>query len=176
MDVRISCKNREDYSGFEQDVYLEDRFDGLDALDGMLTADQRYEELSGGIEELSGGSEEPRDEEDRTEHHRAADKGDLATVEALVAAGDRAAFPDAASLVLKAPDDLRAIIAQRVAEAEEAARRELVSEIAAVFVGELEGFEGIAGVMGLPFWRRGARRQDSGCRPEARFAEPRGCR
>lgn len=41
-----------------------------------------------------------------------------ANMQALVAAGDRAAFPDAASLVLKAPDDLRAIIAQRVAEAE----------------------------------------------------------
>jgi putative phage-type endonuclease len=37
---------------------------------------------------------------------------------ALVAAGDAAAFPDAASLVLKAPDDLLAIIAQRVAETE----------------------------------------------------------
>lgn len=41
-----------------------------------------------------------------------------ANMQALVAAGDHAAFPDAASLVLKAPDDLRAIIAQRVAEAE----------------------------------------------------------
>lgn len=41
-----------------------------------------------------------------------------ANMQAMVAAGDRAAFPDAASLVLKAPDDLRAIIAHRVAEAE----------------------------------------------------------
>lgn len=40
-----------------------------------------------------------------------------ANMQALVAAGDRAAFPDTATLVLKAPDDLRAIIAQRVAEA-----------------------------------------------------------
>ncbi|MCH2204410.1 MAG: molybdopterin-guanine dinucleotide biosynthesis protein B [Lentisphaerales bacterium] len=37
-DVRISCKNRGDYPGFEQDVYLEDRFDGLGPLGGSLTA------------------------------------------------------------------------------------------------------------------------------------------
>jgi putative phage-type endonuclease len=40
-------------------------------------------------------------------------------MQALVAAGDSAgAFHDSATLVLKAPDDLRAIIAQRVAETE----------------------------------------------------------
>jgi predicted phage-related endonuclease len=39
-------------------------------------------------------------------------------MQALVAAGDKASFPDAAALVLKASDDLRAIIAGRVAEAE----------------------------------------------------------
>lgn len=37
---------------------------------------------------------------------------------ALIAAGDKASFPDAATLVLKATDDLRAIIAQRVADSE----------------------------------------------------------
>lgn len=36
----------------------------------------------------------------------------------LTAVGDKAHFPDAAALVLKAPDDLAAIIAQRVAEVE----------------------------------------------------------
>lgn len=35
---------------------------------------------------------------------------------AIVAAAGQASFPDAATLVLKAPDDLRAVIAQRVAE------------------------------------------------------------
>lgn len=47
-----------------------------------------------------------------------------ANMQALVAAGDRAAFPDTATLVLKAPDDLRAIIAQRVAEADRKAEAE----------------------------------------------------
>lgn len=37
-------------------------------------------------------------------------------MQALVAAGDTAHFPDAATLVMKAPDDLRAIIAARAAE------------------------------------------------------------
>lgn len=37
-------------------------------------------------------------------------------MQALVAAGDTAHFPDAATLVLKAPDDLRAVIAARAAE------------------------------------------------------------
>jgi hypothetical protein len=41
-----------------------------------------------------------------------------ANMQALVAAGDAAHFPDAATLVLKLPDDLRAIIAQRAAEGE----------------------------------------------------------
>jgi predicted phage-related endonuclease len=36
-------------------------------------------------------------------------------MKALVAAGDSASFPDAATLVLKQPDDLAAVIAQRVA-------------------------------------------------------------
>lgn len=52
----------------------------------------------------------------------------------LVAAGDTASFPDAAALVLKAPDDLAAIIAQRVAEAErrlEAAREQARQDAAA---------------------------------------------
>jgi predicted phage-related endonuclease len=39
-------------------------------------------------------------------------------MKAMVAAGDNASFPDAAALVLKQPDDLRAIVAQRVAETE----------------------------------------------------------
>jgi putative phage-type endonuclease len=43
---------------------------------------------------------------------------------ALVAVGDAASFPDAATLVLKAPDDLSAIIAQRVAETQ----RRIVAE------------------------------------------------
>ena len=41
-----------------------------------------------------------------------------ANMQTLVAAGDAASFHDAATLVLKAPDDLRAVIAQRAAEAE----------------------------------------------------------
>lgn len=41
-----------------------------------------------------------------------------ANMKVLVAAGDAVAFPDAATLVLKAPDDLRAVVAQRVAEAQ----------------------------------------------------------
>ncbi len=50
---------------------------------------------------------------------------------ALVAAGDAAAFPDAATLVLKAPEDLQAIIAQRAAEAQrklDAARERIRAE------------------------------------------------
>ena len=47
-----------------------------------------------------------------------------ANMQALIAAGDHAAFPDAATLVLKAPDDLRAVIAQRVAEADRKAEAE----------------------------------------------------
>ena len=39
-----------------------------------------------------------------------------ANMQALAAAGDAASFPDARNLVLKAPDDLAAVIAQRVAE------------------------------------------------------------
>ncbi|WP_019700426.1 YqaJ viral recombinase family protein [Paracidovorax oryzae] len=41
-----------------------------------------------------------------------------ANMQTLAAAGDAAQFPDAAQLVLKAPDDLRAVIAHRAAEAE----------------------------------------------------------
>lgn len=41
-----------------------------------------------------------------------------ANMKALVTAGDAASFPDARTLVLKAPDDLAAVIAQRVAETE----------------------------------------------------------
>lgn len=41
-----------------------------------------------------------------------------ANMQKLVAVGDKAHFPDSAMLVLKAPDDLAAIIAQRVAEVE----------------------------------------------------------
>ena len=41
-----------------------------------------------------------------------------ANMQKLVAVGDKVSFPDAATLVLKAPDDLAAIIAQRVAEVE----------------------------------------------------------
>ena len=37
---------------------------------------------------------------------------------ALAAAGDSALFPDAGSLVLKAPEDLQAVVAQRVADAQ----------------------------------------------------------
>lgn len=41
-----------------------------------------------------------------------------ANMQKLVDVGDKAHFPDSATLVLKAPDDLAAIIAQRVAEVE----------------------------------------------------------
>ncbi len=41
-----------------------------------------------------------------------------ANMQTLAAAGDAAQFPDAAQLVLKAPDDLRAVISHRAAEAE----------------------------------------------------------
>lgn len=41
-----------------------------------------------------------------------------ANMQTLAAAGDAAQFPDAAQLVLKAPDDLRAVIAHRAAEAD----------------------------------------------------------
>ena len=41
-----------------------------------------------------------------------------ANMQTLAAAGDAAQFPDTAQLVLKAPDDLRAVIAHRAAEAE----------------------------------------------------------
>lgn len=44
-------------------------------------------------------------------------------MQALAAAGDAAQFPDAAQLVLKAPDDLAAIIANRVTEAERRAQK-----------------------------------------------------
>jgi len=46
-----------------------------------------------------------------------------ANMQALAAAGEAAQFPDAAQLVLKAPDDLAAIIANRVAEAERRAQK-----------------------------------------------------
>lgn len=55
-------------------------------------------------------------------------------MKALVDAGDKAAFPDAATLVLKATDDLRAVITVRVAEAEaklEAARKQALELAAA---------------------------------------------
>lgn len=53
---------------------------------------------------------------------------------AIVEAGDKAAFPDAATLVLKAADDLAAVIAVRVAEAEaklEAVRKQTLEQAAA---------------------------------------------
>lgn len=53
---------------------------------------------------------------------------------ALAEASDKAAFPDAAALVLKAADDLRAVIAVRVAEAEaklEAVRKQTLEQAAA---------------------------------------------
>jgi predicted phage-related endonuclease len=53
-------------------------------------------------------------------------------MKAMVAAGDNASFPDAAALVLKQPDDLRAIVAQRVAETE----RKLAAEREAIRVEE----------------------------------------
>ena len=37
-DVRVSCKSKEDYPGFDENVYLEDRFDGFGPLGGILTA------------------------------------------------------------------------------------------------------------------------------------------
>lgn len=37
-NVKISCKLKEDYPGFEENVYLEDRFEGLGPLGGILTA------------------------------------------------------------------------------------------------------------------------------------------
>ncbi len=45
-------------------------------------------------------------------------------MQALTEAADRAQFPDAATLVLKAPDDLRAVISVRLAEAERRAEAE----------------------------------------------------
>ena len=57
-----------------------------------------------------------------------------ANMKALLDAGDKAAFPDAATLVLKAADDLRAVIAVRVAEADaklEAVRKQTLEQAAA---------------------------------------------
>ncbi len=56
-------------------------------------------------------------------------------MKALVDAGDKAAFPDAATLVLKATDDLRAVITVRVTEAEaklEAVRKQALELAAAI--------------------------------------------
>ncbi|OYQ41063.1 hypothetical protein CHU94_08100 [Rhodoferax sp. TH121] len=61
-----------------------------------------------------------------------------ANMQKLVAVGDKVTFPDAAALVLKAPDDLAAVIALRVAEADrkaeelrESIRKEEADKLAA---------------------------------------------
>jgi predicted phage-related endonuclease len=65
-------------------------------------------------------------------------------MQALVAAGDAAHFPDAATLVLKAPDDLRAVIAQRAAEVQrrlDAERERIRAEEQAKAQREVEAAE-----------------------------------
>lgn len=61
-----------------------------------------------------------------------------ANMQKLAAVGDKVTFPDAATLVLKAPDDLAAVIAMRVAEADrkaeelrESVRQEKAAKLAA---------------------------------------------